>query len=263
MFAADTSQRNFIGVSMLLFVASAAVTIACCGSMSAIHDMPMPGGWSMSMMWMRMPGQSLAGSAAAFLGMWQVMMVAMMLPSLLPMLWCYRRSIGHTSAVHRAGLTLLVGSAYFAVWMLFGLLAFSVGMTVAEFEMRSPSLARVVPVATGVAVLSAGAAQFSAWKSHHLACCRDMRACCDALRADSSAAWRHGLRLGLHCVHCCFGLAIILLVVGVMDLRAMAAVTAGISAERLMPAGERTARVVGVIAMIAGVLLITRAALFE
>ena len=42
----------------------------------------MPGGWTMSMTWMRMPGQTWPGVAASFLGMWVVMMVAMMLPSL-------------------------------------------------------------------------------------------------------------------------------------------------------------------------------------
>ena len=46
----------------------------------------MPGGWSMSMAWMRMPGQTWPGAAASFLAMWAVMMVAMMLPSLVPML---------------------------------------------------------------------------------------------------------------------------------------------------------------------------------
>jgi len=44
--------------------------------------MTMPGGWMMSMAWMRLPGQSWPGAAASFLGMWIVMMVAMMLPSL-------------------------------------------------------------------------------------------------------------------------------------------------------------------------------------
>ena len=58
--------------------------------MSAMGGMTMPGGWTMSMMWMRMPGLTWPGTAASFLGMWVVMMVAMMLPSLAPMLWRYR-----------------------------------------------------------------------------------------------------------------------------------------------------------------------------
>jgi hypothetical protein len=52
------SQQAFFGVSALLFAASAAVTIVWCASMSAMGEMPMPGGWTMSMAWMRMPGQT-------------------------------------------------------------------------------------------------------------------------------------------------------------------------------------------------------------
>ena len=64
------SERAFFGVSALLFAASAAVTIVWCASMSAMRDMPMAGGWTMSMAWMRMPGQTWLGAAASFLGMW-------------------------------------------------------------------------------------------------------------------------------------------------------------------------------------------------
>ena len=53
------SQRAFVGVSALLFAASAAGTIVWRASMSAMGGMPMPGGWTMSMAWMRMPGQGI------------------------------------------------------------------------------------------------------------------------------------------------------------------------------------------------------------
>ena len=75
----------------VVFAASAAVTIVLwCGSMSAMPGMEMPGGWTMSMAWMRMPGQSWPGAAATFIGMWSVMMIAMMLPVLVPMLLRYQ-----------------------------------------------------------------------------------------------------------------------------------------------------------------------------
>lgn len=51
-----TSQQAFFGTSALLFAASAALTTVWCGSMSAMGEMPMPGGWTMSMAWMPMPG---------------------------------------------------------------------------------------------------------------------------------------------------------------------------------------------------------------
>src|SRR5258708_21734356 len=123
MASERASQQAFFGVSALLFAASAAVTIAWCASMSAIGEMPMPGGWTMSMAWMRMPGQTWPGIAASFLGMWVVMMVAMMLPALVPMLWRYREGGGNTGEARLGRLTVLVGGAYFLLWTVFGIAA--------------------------------------------------------------------------------------------------------------------------------------------
>src|SRR5262245_53669645 len=113
MVSERTSQRAFFGVSVLLFAASAAGTIVWCASMSAMGEMAMPGDWTMSMVWMRMPGQTWPGAAAVFLGMWVVMMVAMMLPSLVPMLWRYRQAVGSTGEARLGRLTALVSVGYF------------------------------------------------------------------------------------------------------------------------------------------------------
>ncbi len=51
-----------------------------------------------------------------------------------------------------------------------------------------------------------------------------------------------------------------LLVIGVMDLRAMARVALAITVERLAPAGERVARLAGGVAAATGLFLIVRAA---
>jgi predicted metal-binding membrane protein len=259
MVSERPSERAFFGISALLFVASAAVTIAGCASMSATGGMPMPGGWTMSMAWMRMPGQTWLGAAASFLGMWVMMMAAMMLPSLVPMLWRYRRAVGRTGETRLGRLTALVGVGYFFVWTVLGMAVFPLGIALAAVEMQLPALARAVPIAAGVVVLIAGALQFTAWKAHHLACCRRAPEHGRALPADAGSAWRHGLRLGLHCSCCCAGLTAILLVIGVMDLRAMAVVTAAITVERLAPAGERVARFIGVVLAGAGLFLIARA----
>lgn len=258
MFAA--SQRIFVGTSTALFAATTGLTIAWCREMSAMHDMPMPGGWNMSMMWMPMAGQDWASMAMAFLGMWLVMMTAMMLPALVPMLLRYRRA--HTAYTHARveALTALVGAAYFGVWTLFGAGAFVVGALLTSLEMQLPLLSRVVPAATAVIVLGTGLLQFSPWKARQLERCREMPGCCAALRGDAGEAWRHGLRLGVNCVRCCLALTVMLLAVGVMDLRAMALVTAAISVERLAPGGTRAARFVGAILVAAGLYLIVCAA---
>jgi len=248
------------GVSALLFAASAAVTIVWSTSMSAMGGMPMPGGWTMSMAWMRMPGQTWPDAAASFLGMWVVMMVAMMLPSLVPMLSRYRLALGMAGETRLARLTALVGVGYFFVWTVFGIVTFPLGVALAVIEMQEPALARAVPISVGAVVLSGGFFQLTAWKARHLACCRRALGRGRMLPADAGTAWRHGLRLGLQCGRCCAGLMAILLVIGIMDLRAMAVVAAAITLERLAPAGERVAQAIGAVAVGAGSLLIARAA---
>jgi predicted metal-binding membrane protein len=253
------SERAFFGVSALLFAGSAAVTIVWCASMSAMGGMLMPGGWTMSMAWMRMPGQTWLGAAAWFLGMWVVMMVAMMLPSLVPMLRRYRQAVGKAGETRLGRLTALVGAGYFLVWTLWGMIAFPVGVALATVEMQLPVLARSVPLAVGIMVVTAGALQFTAWKAHHLACCRTAPAGGSTLLPDAGTAWRHGLRLGLHCSYCCAGLTTSLLVIDVMDLGTMSVIAAAITAERLAPAGERVARAIGAVVVVAGLVLIVRA----
>ena len=255
-----TSRRAFFGVSALLFIASAVLTMVWCTSMSAMGGMLMPGGWTMSMGWMRMSGQTWLGAAVSFLSMWVVMMVAMMMPSLVPMLWGYRQAVGRTGQARLGRLTTLVGLGYFFVWTVFGMVAYPIGVSLAAIEMQQPVLSRAVPIAVGVVVIIVGAVQFSAWKAHHLTCCREAPGRGHTLPSDAGTAWRHGLRLGLHCTCCCGGLMAILLVIGIMDLRAMAVVTAAITVERLAPAGERLAQAIGAVVVGAGLFLIARAA---
>ena len=164
------------------------------------------------------------------------------------------------AATRLVRLTTLVGLGYFFVWTVFGMAAFPLGIALATVEMQQPALSRAVPTAVGVVVLIAGALQFTTWKRHHLACCREIPGRGRTLPADAGTAWRHGLRLGIHCSQCCAGLIAILLIIGVMDLRAMFVVAAAITAERLAPAGERVARAIGAVVVGAGLFLIARAA---
>jgi predicted metal-binding membrane protein len=154
----------------------------------------------------------------------------------------------------------LVGAGYFFVWTVFGMAVFPLGAALATAGMQQPALARAVPLAAGVVVLIAGFLQFTAWKARRLACCREAPGRGHTLPPGAGTAWRHGLRLGLHCIHACFAPMAILLVIGVIDLCAMAVVAAAIAVERLAPAGARVAQATGAAAIGTGVFLIARAA---
>ena len=201
-------------------------------------------GLAMSMAWLRMPGQSWAEAAASFVGMWTLMMAAMMLPSLAPVLRRHRLRVGN------AWLTLPVAAGYLFVWASAGLAIYPVGACIAELVLENRAIAGWVPLATGASVLLAGLAQFTRWKAKRLACCRS-----ECAHAGMSG-WRHGVRHGLRCVSCCGNLMAAGLVVGVINLPAMAAVTGAILLERLC--GNRAAHAVGLLASAYGALLIVR-----
>jgi predicted metal-binding membrane protein len=217
---------------------------------------------AMSMGFVPMPGQSWPAAAATFLGMWSGMMVVMMLPALGPMLWSYRRAVtGSIGGAKREGLTLLVGLGYFFIWTVIGAVLYPLGMAVKATEMHVPAVAWVSPVVGAMLVVGVGLFQFTKRKVRSLECCRSAPAAALVVPANARTAWRHGLRLGVHCSKCCGGLMTLLLVVGIMDLQAMALVTIAIAAERLAPNGEAVARAVGVGTVVVGLGLAT-AALF-
>jgi len=109
----------------------------------------------------------------------------------------------------------------------------------------------------GLVVLIAASLQFTAWKARRLAWCRETHG--SALTPDARAAWRYGLCLGFRCAESCAGLMAILLVIGVMDLRAMTVVTAAITIERFASNGQRAARAIGAIGVGAGLFMIALA----
>src|SRR5262249_44756803 len=134
--------------------------------------MPMAGGWTMSMAWMRMPGQSWSAATAAFVAMWLLMMVAMMTPALVPMLCGYRANVRAHAAPRTGRLTAVAGTAHFAVRTALGAALYLPGIALAAGAMRWPALARAVPTASAALVAAAGALQLTAWKARCLVRCR-------------------------------------------------------------------------------------------
>ena len=217
------------------------------------------------------PTSSMASAAAgwetwlaagvSFVAMWFVMALVMMLPSMAPMLWRYRQAVARAGTSRAGGLTALAGAAYLLVWMALGLIVFLAGAALATAQARFPALTRVAPIAAGLVVVIAGGIQLTRWKARRLAHFRMSPRSGPRVRAEAGSAWRYGLRLGRDCGLSCAGPMASLLVLGVMDPRAMAVATVAITAERLAPAGERVARAIGLGAIVVGVISIAREAL--
>ncbi len=246
---------SLLAVSGLVFAASSAATFYFCLSMDG--GMDMPGNWTMSMMWMRMPGQTWLESGLVFVMMWLVMMVAMMLPSALPMLLSFRRAFAVENQ-RRAGIsTLLVGCGYFAVWTGIGVAVYAVGIFWAVAVMRSSGLSFAVPALTGACLVLAGAFQFSRWKMDRLNDCRNPLAC--SMSGMRTGALSHGFRQGWCCAICCSGLMLTLLVLGVMKLPVMVTIAAVIGSEKALPKPKPIVWLAGALAVGTGMALLLNA----
>lgn len=239
-------------VAFLVFICAAGATLYFNKSMSG--GMLMPGNWTMSMMWM--PMRSELGSAAIFTAMWLAMMIAMMLPSAMPMLLLYRRASAFRGE-RRLGWTMFVlGSGYFLVWTLFGVVAYLIGALVARGAMHSDPFSRTLPLAGGLALCIAGIYQLTPWKSACLKHCRDpLTLVANHLHGGRFGALRLGIHHGAFCAACCWALMLIQLVLGVMNLTVMLAVAVVIALEKLLSKGGWVAKAVGLASIAAGVVI--------
>jgi predicted metal-binding membrane protein len=232
---------EFIVVCLVAFAAGVLATAYFCRSMCC--EMEMPGGWTMSSMWMPMTGQSWFDSAVSFQLMWLAMMVPMMLPSALPTFLKIKRRWASLCSM---------ASGYFTMWLAAGLGLYLLGVAFATVATRSEPFSRAVPWLSGALLVSAGVIQFTRWKMTHLLRCRSSFGCADSCSHHESS-FRLGCKQGAVCCVCCAAPMTIQLVLGMMNPLVMIAVALIIAAEKLLPRPATVARLVGISAIIAGV----------
>jgi predicted metal-binding membrane protein len=231
---------GFIAAYVLALVAGVAATGYFCRSMCC--EMEMPGGWMMSMMWMRMPGQTWAASATSFPRMWLAMMVAMMLPSALPTFLKTSRAPDSLS---------VMAAGYFAVWLAFGVGIYALGVASGTAAMRWEIVSRAVPVLSGAALMGAGVFQFTRWKMNGLLRCRSLFGC-TGICPERDPNFRLGCKQGAACCLCCAAPMTIQLVLGIMNPLVIIVVATVIAMEKLLPRPKITARLAGMVAVFMG-----------
>ena len=248
-------RHGVSAVGVLVCLAGVVLATGHCASMAGMGGTPMPGGWTLSMAWTRMCGQSWPQAAGSFLGMWMAMTVAMMAPVLGRALWRYGRCVRDASTARAGALAVVAAGAYLFVWGVTGLAVYTAGAWLALTELQWPSIARLVPPASALLLALAGALQFSAWKQRQLGHCRDACSLSTPRPAGARGAWRHGWRLGWHCTVCCAPLTGAMLALGVMDPRVLFAMAVAVAAERVTPAARCFARLSGTAMLAAGLMV--------
>lgn len=193
-------------------------------------------------------------SLPLFLSMWVVMMIAMMFPSVAPFVVLWTRSVSsQASNAARAGRVTLFLAGYLLAWAGCGLVAFGVFLGAGRLVASSPAGARWLGAGLLVA---AGVYQLTPLKDACLSRCRSPIGSMFhyASFRDPGRDLRVGLHHGTFCVGCCWGLMVVLVAVGVMNVAVMAALAVVVFLEKLWKWGPQLSRGVGVALLIAGAL---------
>jgi predicted metal-binding membrane protein len=185
------------------------------------------------------PGPGTMGLGfVGFLLLWMLMMAAMMLPSVAPTVSLYLRSLRGNAS----GLGLVLRSTglvvgYLAIWALFGVLAFVAAWAGSMLGAEAPKAA---PWVAALLLAAAGIYQLTPLKDRCLRHCRSPLGF--LLHFGSYHGRLRDLRAGFYhgayCVGCCWGLMVVLITVGIMNLPWMVGLAAVIFVEKTWRYGK-------------------------
>ena len=208
--------------------------------------------------WM-MTGAWDASYFALMCGMWSAMMAGMMLPSAAPTVLLYAAVLRNGDArAATLGRSSAFAAGYLLAWTGFSAAVTALQWALVRAALLSPMMESTRPLFDACVLIAAGIYQ---WTPLKRSCLRLCRAPVDFIsrhwRNGPDGALLMGLHHGLYCVGCCWVLMLLLFVGGVMNLAWIAAISAVVLLEKLMPLGDRGGRAGGVllIALGLGVLL--------
>jgi predicted metal-binding membrane protein len=182
---------------------------------------------------------------ALLFAMWSAMMVGMMLPSALPAVVDFGRTVG-AAPVARVAPMHLFAAGYVLVWVGFSLAATLAQLLMYEVDLLTPMMEPATPVFAASLLLAAGLYQLLPFKRRFLASCCGTHGPAARRRDWSLAeAWMAGVHCGGACLASNGLLMLLLFAGGVMRLRVIVALTGLVLLEKLTPLGVRSTWISG------------------
>ncbi|MDH2413744.1 DUF2182 domain-containing protein [Nocardioides sp. CER19] len=172
------------------------------------------------------------GSIAWFLGIWVVMMAAMMFPSVAPTIALYTRATRSTSPLS----PWLFAAGYLLTWTAAGLLAYLVGAGTVALGGDRLAWERAGQEIAAATLVVAAVYELTPLKDVCLSRCRSpLGSILGSWRGGRRGAVSMGMRNGAWCVGCCWALMASLFALGVMSVTWMAVVAGIIAVEKTFP----------------------------
>lgn len=194
-----------------------------------------------------------------FAGGWTVMIVAMMLPTTLPII-----STFHTIAGTRGDRFSLVGLVvvgYIITWALFGVIIYLTYLLLHLLVNSVPVLRDNSWVAVPLLLLLAGAFQFTSLKYRCLDKCRSPFSFVIEHWQGRKYKWlalRLGIDHGIFCVGCCWALMLLMFIVGFGSVGWMFVLALIMAIEKNVSWGRRISTPLGIVLIVWGFALLVR-----
>lgn len=196
------------------------------------------------------------GTLGFFLGVWVVMMAAMMFPSIAPMVLVYARVQAKSRQRGRAtptGGTAIFVAGYLVSWTAAGVLLYALSQGAGFLSNDFFAWDRAGPYLAGGIVVFAAAYQLTPLKDACLTKCRNpLSFIMSSWKPGRGGALRMGMEHGAWCVGCCIALMAVLFALGVMSLVWMVFVAVLIATEKLLPWKALANRGIAVLLVILG-----------
>ncbi len=197
-----------------------------------------------------------AGTAEGvlFVTGWAVMIVAMMMPTSVPLVMTFGGMVARRSNGTR--LVALVIAGYLVVWTAFGAALYLGDRGLHLLVDAWPWLASHAYLISASTLALAGAYQFSALKYSCLDECRSPIGFIVSRWQARHVRWeafRLGIAHGLFCVGCCWSLMLVMFAVGLGSLAWMFVLALVMAVEKNHPVGRRLSRPLGVVLLLAAV----------
>jgi predicted metal-binding membrane protein len=238
-------QAAFLIVIIILTAAAWLLTYSSSHNMGLLMQMGVP-------MSLGMEGFASIRSFLAFTSMWLVMMVAMMLPSSYPTLLLHR-TVYRKRNPSAFGGTFLFALGYFLVWTASGTFFYFAYVLIGSVRGRVAGSELAILRVAGLALILSGLYQCSWLKRACLRHCQNpLHFIMEHWRDGRVGTIRMGAAHGVYCFGCCWGLMVILFVMGVMHLGWMAAVGALILIEKVLPSGKWIPNAIGAVFVVVG-----------
>jgi predicted metal-binding membrane protein len=172
------------------------------------------------------------GGLGWFVGVWIVMMAAMMFPSVSPTVALYARMTGERSLVRPLSFV----SGYLLTWAVAGAAAFAIATLGSLAVGDVLAWDRAGRWVAGVTLVAAAVYELTPLKDVCLGKCRSpLGFLLGAWREGRAGALGMGAKHGAWCVGCCWALMASLFALGVMSIAWMTLVAALIAVEKLSP----------------------------